>query len=179
MRPNQLLLMLMIVAGIGLLPSLARAQTATATPTATATSTATATATATATTTATATATATPSCSITSVPSGNGLSGRYTCCSTSVTSATVPVTILPGTEMSTWNFRVASGGGGIFVFPYQGSLITTVGQTPANIYPVDGGQSFGDAQTCESPNCRNAMGEAWGALLQTGDTPVTEYTCYR
>jgi|HubBroStandDraft_5_1064220.scaffolds.fasta_scaffold302708_1 hypothetical protein len=157
------------------------ASNAHATPTPTPTPTPTATATPT----PTATPTSTPSCSITNLPVGNnGLSAQYTCCPTQVTSATVPVTILPSAILTTWNFKLASTGPnaaatGIYVFPYKGALVTTVGQTPANIYPIDPGGTLSDAQVCGSPGCANALGESFGAILYTGSTAVTEFTCWR
>ena len=194
MKPKHLVAAFVILVGFLIFAPDSHAQTATPTPPpATSTPTATPTATATnsptptptATATATATPTATPTCAITTVPTGNGMTGQYVCCPTQVSSATTPVTVLPSHAMSGWFLKerlvpaaaTSPSTENVLVFPYRFVLPT---QTPSNTTECSpGGPCVSDSTACDSPQCLNAIGEAWGAFLESGSTAVTIDACMK
>jgi hypothetical protein len=179
---------LLVLVGLFYAPSAhAQAQTPTATatptntPTATATATLTATATPTATATNTPTATPTPRCSITTVNSK-----QYTCCPTNVSSTTSPVTVLPSAKAMNGFFikerQYPAGSStpsteGVLVFPYTPTLPTVTPSGTVECLP--GGPCVDDNVGCDTNTCRDAIGEAWGAALESGSTAVTVDACMK
>lgn len=103
---------------------------------------------------------------------------KYTCQTTSVTSSTTPVNILPVNPMTTWTCHARSGALGVLAFPYAGTIPTAV-PSPAAIVEIPAGANLSDAVTCDNNTCKDAIGEAWAAVLTTGSTPVTVDCCFR
>lgn len=101
---------------------------------------------------------------------------QYICQTTSVTSSTVPVNILPVTPMTTWTCHARSGGLGVLAFPYPNAIPTAA---PANVIEIPAASNLNDAVTCDANTCKDSIGEAWAAVLTTGATPVTTDCCYR
>lgn len=106
-----------------------------------------------------------------------GLPAVYTCKTTSVTSASVPVQIMPSATMSTWTIHTRSGAAvSILAFPYQGSL---PGSAPSNVMEVAAGAIWTDQINLNTALGHQAVGESWAAVLASGSTAVTVDTCYR
>lgn len=103
---------------------------------------------------------------------------KYTCQTTSVTSSTTPVNVLPSAFMTTWTIHARSGGLGVLCFPYPGAIPTAV-PSPAAIMEIPAGANLNDAVQCDTNTCRDAIGEAWACVLTTGSTAVTADACYR
>jgi hypothetical protein len=101
----------------------------------------------------------------------------YACQTTSVTSATVPVNVLPAKRMSSFVIHVRSGAAvSALLLPYIGAL---PGAAPANVMEVAAGTSFSDNTLSEVPTSRFAMGNPWGAVLASGVTAITLDACWR
>ena len=105
-----------------------------------------------------------------------GYNTQYTCQKTSVTSSTVPVNVLPVAPMTTWICHADSGALGVLAFPYPGAIPSAA---PTNTVPFDPGAYVSDAVACSTNTCKDAIGEAWGAVLTTGSTAVNVSCCYR
>lgn len=102
---------------------------------------------------------------------------NYTCQTTSVTSSSVPVNVLPAAVMTTFTIHVRSTGANpVLIFPYAGSL---PGSAPTNVMERAAGSDWSDAISCGAPECLFAIGQAYGAVLATGSTAVTVDACYR
>lgn len=101
----------------------------------------------------------------------------YVCQTTSVTSATTPVSILAPARMTTWTIHTRSGAAvSALVFPYTGSV---PGSAPSGVMEVAAGAIWNDQVACSDPTCKFAIGEGWAAVLASGTTAVTVDTCYR
>jgi hypothetical protein len=103
---------------------------------------------------------------------------QYHCQTTSVTSSTTPVNVLPNAFMTTFCIHARSGALGVLAFPYPATIPTAV-PSPAAIKEIPAGADLCDAVQCDTNTCRDAVGEAWAAVLTTGSTAVTVDACYR
>lgn len=103
---------------------------------------------------------------------------NYTCVSTSVTSATVPVAVMTPGLMQSWILHVRStpASDPVLLFPYTGAL---PGTAPAGVIERASGTDFADQITCNAPDCRYAVGSGWGAVLASGVTATTVDACNR
>lgn len=111
---------------------------------------------------------------------------NYTCKTTSVTSASVPVSIAAPQSMTAWIAHTVSGAAvSAQIFPY---VTTLPGSAPANC--TSGGAGAGcmevasnayvtDQVTCMTPTCLDGVGNGWGAVLASGVTAITVQFCWR
>jgi len=121
--------------------------------------------------------------------------GGYTCGTVSVNSASVPVEVLPDQEMTTFlvNERAANASAtpaaaNILVFPYRGTVPTGVPSacaSPSTTWTATGcnevtpTKPFSDGVGCDAPTCKDAIGQSWAAVLESGSTAVTVDSCFR
>ena len=124
---------------------------------------------------------------------------QYLCYTVSVNSASVPVGILPPNPPSkpaAWsiNERAANASAtpaaaNVLVFPYTGAVVPTgvpsacasptTTLTNTGCYEVTPTKPLSDAVTCDQPSCVGPIGQAWGAILESGSTAVTVDSCER
>lgn len=101
----------------------------------------------------------------------------YTCQTTSVTSSTVPVNIVPSSRMSDFIIHVRTGAAvSALIFPYIGAI---PGSPPSNVLERPAGSDLADQVTWATPAGNFGIGEAWGAALASGSTAITVDACWR
>lgn len=90
----------------------------------------------------------------------------------SVTSATVPVSIVaPGFMSRGWSLRVRSAAAApILLFSYRGAL---PGAAPANAREVAAGETFEDRLSSAYSGADDGIGDGLAAVLESGATAVT------
>ena len=99
----------------------------------------------------------------------------YTCNTVEVTSDTVPVSIIsPSGNITAWYMQnmAIPGLSPVLVFPYNKTVPTAVPSPEADM-EIPSGSSFSDSVTCNTPSCREAMGEGWAAVLEIPRNPAT------
>lgn len=103
---------------------------------------------------------------------------NYTCKTTSVTSSTVPVIILPNGTMTTWIIKERlEATVAVFAFPFTG--VVAPGSAPANVFELSPGQPFPDQVNIATASGFSAVGQGWAAVLATGSSAMTVDACYR
>lgn len=105
----------------------------------------------------------------------------YTCLDTSVTSNSTPTAIATPGQITTWLFQNSATPGSdvVLVFPYTGNAVPTAKPSPAGALEIASGALITDAITCSDASCKEAMGQGWAAVLQTGSTATTMHVCTR
>ena len=100
----------------------------------------------------------------------------YTISTVSVTSSTIPVSLMPPTDKSSWMIRVRSAAANsVLLFNYSGTL---PGSAPGNSFELAAGQFINDQDAIGSYET-DAMQQGWAAVLETGSTAVTVDSIYR
>jgi len=96
--------------------------------------------------------------------------------STSVTSATVPVSLMPPGNKVSYMIKVRNAAAvPVLLFPYSGTL---PGSAPANVFELAPGQFFSDEDPI-SAYLTDAMGQGWAAVLESGVTAVAVDAAWR
>jgi hypothetical protein len=97
---------------------------------------------------------------------------------TSVTSTTTPVTVLPPmVGRHSWTLKPRVGAAApVLCFAYPGTVPATA---PSDVYELSGGSALNDSVTCDGAPCIAAIGEAWACVLESGSTPVTVDASWR
>jgi len=108
---------------------------------------------------------------------------NYTCVDTSVTSASVPTSVMspPATKITTWIAHVEASPASdpVRFFFYTGSTAPTAVPSPAAYIERTSGSDWTDAVTCSNPSCVGPIGQGIGAYLAGGSTATTVNVCYR
>jgi hypothetical protein len=100
----------------------------------------------------------------------------YSIAAVSITSATVPVSIMPPTTKTAWLMRVRSSAAvSVLVFPYSGSL---PGAAPAGVLELAAGQNLADADAIGTL-MTDSMQQGWAAVLETGSVAVAVDALWR
>jgi hypothetical protein len=115
-----------------------------------------------------------------------GMTEKYVCRTTSVTSASTPVQILPSAQMVSLTMKVRNGAAVcVLAFPYQGALPAGAptncasGTGNAGCIELCANAFFFDNTAVPTAQGQNAIGESWAAILESGTTAVLTDSCYR
>jgi hypothetical protein len=113
---------------------------------------------------------------IVSLFSGVVLAQTYSFQTTSVTSSTVPVNVMPAGTKKTWCITPRSAATvPVDCFAYQGAIPTGV-PSPAAIQEITAAKSFCDELSFAADPTINS---AWACVLSTGSTAVTVDSTWR
>lgn len=104
-----------------------------------------------------------------------------TCQTTSVTSATIPTSVMAPQQVTEFIIQNSSSPAAdtVRVFPYTGGAAPTAVPSPDISLEVQSGNSMSDAVNCSNPSCAQGMGQGWAAYLAGGSTATTVRACWR
>lgn len=105
----------------------------------------------------------------------------YSCTMTSVSGASTPVAIMTPGQVTTWSIENSStpGNDPVLVAPYTGASVPTAMASPEADMEIPSGTFWQDAISCSDPSCKEAMGQGWMAVLESGSTATKVRVCAR